>query len=100
MNCIANPSLVQEGVYFCTPRKCPENSALDGPVLLQDTWRCLLSSPSSSSVLHSFPFFLLLHCNFPHFFCSQLLSLLLLSDLLFLYFLSLKNLLYSVNLFS
>lgn len=75
MNCIANYTSLVQGVYFCAhPGNAQRIVLPDGPVLLRDTWRCLLSSHftlSSSSVLHSFPFFLLLP-QLPHFFCSQL----------------------------
>lgn len=102
MNCIANYTSLVQGVFFCAHPGNAQRAVLpDGPVLLRDAWRCLLSPPhftlSSSSVLHSFPFFLL-RPQLPHFFCSQLppSSSSLISYFLLPFYLS-NNLLYSVN---
>ena len=101
MNCIANSTSLVPGVFFCAHPGNAQRAVLpDGPVLLRDAWRCLLSPPhftlSSSSVLHSFPFFLL-RPQLPHF-CSQLppSSSSLISYFLLPFYLS-NNLLYSVN---
>ena len=46
MNCIANYTSLVQGVYFCAhPGNAQRTVLPDGPVLLRDTWRCLLSPP-------------------------------------------------------